>query len=83
MAYTIILALLAIAAVAVGEDSPAAKIFLHKYTTTTPIVEGSGIEIFYHAINNGDSVAFNIEVTDRYDPKRYILFPHEISFFEI
>ncbi len=67
--YLIFLAMML--ASATGEDSPVAKVFLHKYTTSSPVVEEKEFEVIYHLINGGEAAAFNIEVTDRYDPSRY------------
>lgn len=67
--YLLLLAMMLVSAT--GEDSPVAKVFLHKYTTSTPVVEEKEFEVIYHLINGGDAAAFNIEVTDRYDPSRY------------
>jgi hypothetical protein len=67
-----VLLLAMMVASAICEDSPVARVFLHKYVTTAPIqvVEDRDFEVVYHIINGGDAAAFSIEVQDRYDPKR-------------
>ena len=54
-----------------GEGEPFARILLYKSTETNPVVEQKDFVISYQVINTGEVVANNIEIADKYDPKRY------------
>ena len=48
-----------------------ARLFLYKEKLTDPVVEGKDLVINYRIINRGDGPAYNIKVTDRYDPSSF------------
>ena len=37
-----------------------------------PVVEGNEFRVYYEIINNGEGLAKNIEIFDRYDPSRLV-----------
>lgn len=70
-----VFALLMLACAAVMGDE--ARVFFHKSTATSPVVQNQEFVISYKVTNEGEGAAYNIEITDRYDQNDFDLKTHE------